>query len=80
MEEYEEVFHPQHYNMHPKGIECIDVIEDFPANIAFAMKHLWRAGLKPNTPIEKDLSKAIWYIDREIERTAMGGGEKEDDT
>jgi hypothetical protein len=59
------VDHPKHYNSHPKGIECIDVIEDFSFNVGNAMKYLWRAGLKTDSPLE-DLEKAIWYIQCEI--------------
>lgn len=66
--EYEAVEHPQHYNLHPAGIECIDVIEAFPSNIAMVIKHLWRAGLKPGTTLLQDLQKARWYLDREITR------------
>lgn len=65
---YEQVNHPQHYNSHPAGIECIDVIEHFPFNLGTAMKYLWRAGLKPGVDTEIDLQKAIWYIEREIQR------------
>ncbi len=70
-EPYETVDHPPHYNQHPAGIECIDVIEHFPANIALAIKHEWRAGLKPDTSAIEDLRKAKWYIEREIKR--LGG-------
>lgn len=69
--EYEEVDHPQHYNEHPAGIECIDVIEEFPHNIGAAIKYLWRAGLKPGVDFDKDLQKAIWYIERERQRLAQ---------
>jgi hypothetical protein len=62
------VDHPAHYNKHPAGIECIDVIEHFGCNIANAMKYLWRAGLKPGSDLIQDLEKARWYIVREIER------------
>lgn len=65
---YEEVDHPKHYNEHPKGIECIDVIEDFPFNIGTSIKYLWRAGLKPGQGMVQDYKKALWYIQREIER------------
>lgn len=64
----EQVNHPLHYNMHPEGIECIDVIRHYTCDIANAMKYLWRAGLKPEMgkkDIEKeieDLNKALWYI------------------
>jgi hypothetical protein len=73
------VNHPAHYNQHPAGIECIDVIEEFPFNVASAIKYLWRAGLKPGSDLAEDLHKAAWYIDREIQRSgrraAAGSGE-----
>ena len=65
------VDHPQHYNEHPKGIECIDVVEDMNFNIGNAMKYLWRAGLKPGEGTDQDLQKALWYIERERERLAQ---------
>lgn len=64
-EEYEYVNHPKHYNEHPSGIECIDVIEHMTLNIGTAIKYLWRAGLKPGEGDDRDLQKAIWYIERE---------------
>ena len=42
----EHVDHPKHYNKHPSGVECIDIIEHFPTNIGMSMKHMWRAGEK----------------------------------
>lgn len=69
VEHYEEVAHPDHYNWHPKGIECIDVIEEFPFNLASALKYIWRAGWKPSTTKRTDLEKALWYLQRELERT-----------
>ena len=65
---YEEVNHPKHYNQHPSGIECIDIIEHFNFNIGSAMKYLWRAGLKPGVKSITDLEKANWYITREISK------------
>ncbi len=70
-EPYEYVDHPQHYNEHPKEIECIEIIEDFPFNIGTAMKYLWRAGLKPGIDTDQDLRKAIWYLERERTRLAQ---------
>lgn len=64
------VNHPEHYNQHPAGIECIDVIEHMTSNIASAMKYLWRAGLKPGQAHDQDLAKAIWYIERERVRVS----------
>lgn len=68
------VNHPPHYTSSParcvecgRQIECIDVIEHMPANLANAMKYIWRCDHKHDTPSE-DLRKAIWYLNREIER------------
>ena len=66
--EYGPVNHPSHYNQHPAGIECIDIIEPMSLNIGNAIKYLWRAGLKPDAIHDEDLQKAIWYIERERER------------
>jgi Protein of unknwon function (DUF3310) len=63
----ETVNHPRHYNEHPSGIECIDIVEHYSFNIGNAIKYLWRAGLKSKDPIE-DFKKAIWYIQREIDK------------
>lgn len=60
--------HPPHYNDHPAGIECIDVVEHFGFSVGNAIKYLWRAGLKGDRV--EDLKKARWYIDREIEKAA----------
>jgi hypothetical protein len=63
----EAINHPKHYNQHPSGVECIDIVEHFDFNLGAAIKYIWRAGLKTSSPIE-DLEKARWYISREIER------------
>ncbi len=70
------VDHPAHYNQHPAGIECIDVVEGFNFNVGNAIKYLWRAGLKGDT-IE-DLKKAAWYVNREIQRRTTTEEEKND--
>ena len=61
-----QVDHPDHYNQ--CAVECIDVIEMLRLNFALgsALKYIWRADAKGN-PIE-DLKKAVWYLQREIER------------
>lgn len=61
------VNHPPHYNDHPSGIECIDIVEHMNFCVGNAIKYLWRAGLKSNDAIQ-DLEKANWYVSREIER------------
>lgn len=62
----EMVNHPDHYTWHPTGIECVEVIEEFPANIAMGMRYLWRAEHKGKKI--QDLRKAIQCIEFEIER------------
>lgn len=65
----EHVNHPKHYNSHPNGIECIDIIRHYTCDVANAIKYLWRAGLKPEMGMDdaekekEDLKKALWYIE-----------------
>lgn len=61
------VDHPKHYTVHPSGVECIQITEHMNFCLGNAIKYLWRAGDKHETPLE-DLKKARWYIDREIKR------------
>lgn len=63
----EGVNHPGHYNAYPSGVECIVIVEHLGFNIGNAIKYAWRAGLKSEDP-RKDLQKAIWYLNRELER------------
>lgn len=62
------VDHPQHYNAHPSGVECIVIIEHMTFNLGNAVKYVWRNGLKPTASAIEDLKKAKWYIEREIAR------------
>ncbi len=62
----DKINHPEHYNNHPSGIECIQIVEHMNFCLGNAIKYIWRAGLKKNR-IE-DLKKAEYYIKREIER------------
>ena len=66
LEKKELVNHPDHYNKHPSGVECIDIVEHMSFNCGNAVKYIWRADFK-GKQIE-DLKKAEWYIKREIER------------
>ena len=56
---------PPHYRAHPSGVECIQITEHMNFCLGNAIKYIWRAGVKSNDPVE-DLSKAVWYINREI--------------
>jgi hypothetical protein len=62
----ERVNHPDHYNRHPSGVECIDIVEHMGFNLGNAMKYIWRADHKEDDI--QDLEKADWCIKREIER------------
>lgn len=62
------VSHPSHYTSHPSGVECIEVTEHMGFCIGNAIKYLWRAGLKDETKHVEDLEKAVWYIQREIQK------------
>jgi hypothetical protein len=68
----ENVNHPEWYNKHPSGVECIDIARHYCFAIGNAIKYLWRAGLKKDASLTdkakeiEDLSKAIWYIQDRI--------------
>lgn len=68
------VNHPEHYTSHPSGIECIQITEYHNFCIGNAIKYLWRAGLKEDAgksgdeKMIEDMEKAVWYINREINR------------
>lgn len=57
---------PDYYKAN--GIETIDVIEAFDLNfnLGNVIKYVLRAGKKQGEEKEKDLSKACFYINREI--------------
>ena len=57
---------PVHYNSHPSGVECIEIVEHMNFNLGNAVKYIWRADLKGDAV--EDLEKAEWYIRRERER------------
>lgn len=59
------VNHPPHYTSHPSGVECIEITEHMSFLMGNAMKYLWRADMKNGV---EDLKKAIWYLNREIEK------------
>ena len=64
--EREMVNHPDHYQ--GNKFEVIDVIEDYDLGFSLgnAIKYILRADNKGNR--KQDLKKAIWYIQREIDR------------
>jgi|WetSurMetagenome_2_1015567.scaffolds.fasta_scaffold320948_2 hypothetical protein len=58
------VSHPAHYTSHPSGIEAIEICQWMSFCLGNVMKYIWRADLKHDAM--EDLSKARWYLDREI--------------
>lgn len=65
----EQVNHPPHYTWHPAGVEAVTVCEAFSYNLGNAIAYIWRSGGSVTKgEIETDLNKAVWYIQRELER------------
>lgn len=62
----EAVNHPAHYNQHPSGVECIDIVEHMNFCLGNVVKYVWRADHKENNL--EDLKKAQFYLNREIAR------------
>jgi hypothetical protein len=64
----EEVNSPSHYTH--GGIETIDYIEGKGLNyhLGNVVKYVSRCGHKSGTDPLKDLRKAMWYLQREIDR------------
>jgi len=69
-ENKEMVNHPQHYGGENNPYEAIKVIDAWGLDNDFylgnAVKYLSRAGKKDD--ITQDLKKAIWYIEKKIEK------------
>ena len=81
----DKVNHPKHYTglgvVCPKcgaDIEAIEVSEKFNFNIGNAIKYLWRHLFKGH-PIE-DLQKAVFYINREVERMSKSEKKRGNDS
>lgn len=79
---FDNVQKAKHYNLHPSGVECIDVVEHLDFCIGNAIKYMWRSGLKvsdnlPDTESEiQDLKKSIYYINRKIKLLENGQSSK----
>jgi hypothetical protein len=69
-EQKEMVNHPEHYGGKGNVYEAIKVIDAWDLDKDFylgnAVKYLSRAGKKDN--VVQDLKKAIWYIEKKIEK------------
>lgn len=69
---HDKINNPLHYNH--GTIEAIDVIEDWGLDFSLgsAVKYICRAGHKDGESDVQDLSKALWYVQREIARIKKG--------
>lgn len=72
------VNHPSHYT--DGKIEVIDFIEDKGLNFhrGNAVKYIARAGKKNPAKEVEDLKKAVWYLNREIQRMECDNDSKKD--
>ena len=66
--EHDNVNHPAHYT--DGNIEVIYFIEDknLPYHLGNAVKYISRAGKKDPEKTAEDLRKAVWYLNRYIEK------------
>lgn len=66
--EHDSVNHPAHYT--DGKIEVIDFIEDkqLGYHLGNAVKYISRAGKKDPEKTAEDLRKAVWYLNRYIEK------------
>lgn len=72
------VNHPSHYT--DGKIEVIDFIEDKGLNFhrGNAVKYIACAGKKNPAKEVEDLKKAVWYLNREIQRMERDNDSKKD--
>jgi len=74
-----EVNHPKHYNSHPSGIECIEIVRHMNFNLGNVIKYIWRCDNKHEISLT-DLEKAKFYLENEIckvEQTLKVKGKKD---
>ena len=73
--EHDNVNHPAHYT--DGNIEVIDFIEDknLPYHLGNAVKYISRAGKKDPEKTVEDLRKAVWYLNRYIDRLEEAKGD-----
>lgn len=62
----DEVNHPKHYTSDASGIEVIEMTEHMGFCLGNAVKYIKRCELKGKK--RQDLEKALWYIQRELNK------------
>lgn len=62
------VNHPAHYTGHPtiEAIEVLEHVQDY--RLGTAMKYLWRIAFGGKHDSVEDAKKAVWYINRWLEK------------
>lgn len=68
---YDPVHLPKHYNVHPSGIQCIEITQHMSFNLGNAFKYLFRCDDKEK--LFQDLDKSLWYVRREFEHRNIIG-------
>jgi hypothetical protein len=63
------VDHPQHYQKHAIKLEPLDLCEELPFCLGNVMKYCFR--YKDKGMPELDLKKALFYLDRQMEKTGQ---------
>lgn len=73
--QHNNVNHPAHYT--DGRIEVIDFIEDkqLGYHLGNAVKYISRAGKKDPEKTAEDLKKAVWYLNRYIDRLEEAKGD-----
>ena len=66
LKDHDAVHHPHHYTRSPSGIETIDITEHLNFNMGNVIKYIMRSDHKGEK--RKDLEKASWYLQRELDR------------
>ncbi len=67
----QQIEHPTHYTQHPSGIECWEINQHMPPNLAAIYKYIWRRHDKDT--VLGNLEKALQYTQKEIERRQAPG-------
>lgn len=65
-DEFDVINKAKHYNLHPSGVECIELAEKLSFNLGNAFKYVFRRDDKDYH--YQDLRKAEYYLKREIDR------------
>lgn len=76
MELADDAINPPHYQRHPSGVECIEITEHMNFNLGSAIQYIWRSDEKGGI---EDLRKAVWHLNREIQRLLLSKPKTPDD-